>query len=92
MEQHNYQAADNPTDVSVTHEFASVKEAQAFVASEELKKAMQSAGVVGAQQFGSPVGPECRQVRALLTGCLGPGSVGPRVDPMQFPASAPGRG
>jgi hypothetical protein len=32
----------------VTHEFASVKEAQAFVASEELKKAMHGAGVVGA--------------------------------------------
>ena len=58
-----YQAADNPTDVTVTHEFASVKEAQAFVASEELKKAMQSAGVVALQQFGSPTEPECRQVR-----------------------------
>jgi hypothetical protein len=43
-----YQAADNPNDVTVTHEFASVKEAQAFVASEELKKAMHGAGVVGA--------------------------------------------
>ena len=35
-----YQAADTPNDVTVTHEFASVKEAEAFVASEELKKAM----------------------------------------------------
>ena len=43
-----YQAADNPNDVTVTHEFASAKEAQAFVASEELKKAMQRAGVIGA--------------------------------------------
>jgi hypothetical protein len=43
-----YQAADNPKDVTVTHEFASVKDAQAFVASEELKKAMQGAGVIGA--------------------------------------------
>ncbi len=43
-----YQAADNPNDVTVTHDFASVKEAQSFVASEELKKAMQSAGVIGA--------------------------------------------
>jgi hypothetical protein len=43
-----YQAADNPNDVTVTHDFASVKDAQSFVASEELKKAMQSAGVIGA--------------------------------------------
>jgi hypothetical protein len=32
-----YQAADNPNDVTVTHEFVSVKDAQGFVASEELK-------------------------------------------------------
>ena len=43
-----YQAADNPNDVTVTHEFASTKEAQVFVASEDVKKAMLSAGVVGA--------------------------------------------
>ena len=43
-----YQAADNANDVTVTHEFASVKEAQEFVASDELKKAMQGAGVIGA--------------------------------------------
>ena len=43
-----YQAADNPNDVTVTHEFASAKEAEAFVASEEVKKVMQAAGVVGA--------------------------------------------
>ena len=43
-----YQAADNPNDVTVTHEFATIKAARAFVESEELKNAMQGAGVVGA--------------------------------------------
>jgi hypothetical protein len=43
-----YQAADNPNDVTVTHEFATVEAAQTFVKSEELKKGMQQAGVVGA--------------------------------------------
>ena len=43
-----YQAADNPNDITVTHEFATVEAAQAFAKSDELKKAMQSAGVVGA--------------------------------------------
>ena len=43
-----YQAADNPNDVTVTHDFASVAEAQAFIKNPELKKAMGSAGVVGA--------------------------------------------
>ena len=43
-----YQAADNPNDITVTHDFATVEAAQAFAKSDELKKAMQSAGVVGA--------------------------------------------
>ncbi len=43
-----YQAADNPNDITVTHEFATVEAAKAFTKSEELKKAMHSAGVVGA--------------------------------------------
>jgi quinol monooxygenase YgiN len=42
-----YQAADNPNDITVTHEFGSVEAAQAFAKSDELKKAMQKAGVVG---------------------------------------------
>jgi hypothetical protein len=41
-----YQA--NPNDITVTHEFSTVEAAQAFVKSEELKQAMQNAGVVGA--------------------------------------------
>ena len=43
-----YQAADNPNDVTVTHKFASLDAAKAFTGSDELKKAMQGAGVVGA--------------------------------------------
>jgi len=43
-----YQAADNPNDVTVTHDFATLAAAQAFTASTELKAAMQGAGVVGA--------------------------------------------
>jgi hypothetical protein len=42
-----YQAADNPNDITVTHDFATVDAAHAFVASKELKSAMQDAGVVG---------------------------------------------
>jgi len=33
-----YQATDNPNDITVTHEFASVATAQAFLNSDELKK------------------------------------------------------
>ena len=43
-----YRADDNPNDITVTHEFASIAAAQAFAASSELKNAMQGAGVVGA--------------------------------------------
>ncbi|ATU92031.1 cyclase [Phyllobacterium zundukense] len=42
-----YQATDNPNDVTVTHEFATLEAAQAFIKLEELSKAMQSGGVVG---------------------------------------------
>jgi hypothetical protein len=42
-----YQAADNPNDITVTHDFATVEAAHAFVDSEELKSAMQNAGVAG---------------------------------------------
>jgi hypothetical protein len=38
-----YQAADNPNDITVTHEFGSVEAAQAFAKSDELKKAMEGA-------------------------------------------------
>ena len=42
-----YQAADNPDDITVTHDFATDEAARAFVNSEELKSAMQNAGVAG---------------------------------------------
>jgi hypothetical protein len=42
-----YQAADNPNDITVTHDFATVEAAQAFVQSDELHKVMERAGVVG---------------------------------------------
>ena len=45
-----YQAADNPTDVTVTHDFESEDAARAFVSSPELKGAMENAGVVGEPQ------------------------------------------
>jgi hypothetical protein len=43
-----YQAADNPNDITVTHDFASLDKAHAFAGSSELKNAMANAGVVGA--------------------------------------------
>jgi hypothetical protein len=43
-----YQSADNPNDVTVTHDFATLEAARAFTKSEELRKAMTEAGVVGA--------------------------------------------
>ena len=46
-----YQGADNPNDVTVTHDFKTVEKAKAFMASEELKAAMQNAGVKGAPQI-----------------------------------------
>jgi uncharacterized protein YggE len=43
-----YRGADDPNDITVTHEFASVEAAVAFARSEDLKAAMQKAGVIGA--------------------------------------------
>lgn len=45
-----YQSADDPNDVTVVHDFASVEKAKAFAASAELKAAMQKAGVKGTPQ------------------------------------------
>ena len=45
-----YRSADNPNDVTVTHDFHSVEKAKAFAASPELKAAMEKAGVKGAPQ------------------------------------------
>ncbi len=44
-----YSGSDDPNDVTVTHEFASIEAAKAFAwARGDLKAAMQRAGVVGA--------------------------------------------
>ena len=43
-----YQAIDNPNDITVTHEFATLAAAQAFGSSPELRSAMHDAGVAGA--------------------------------------------
>ena len=45
-----YQSADNPNDVTVTHDFRTAEKAKAFAASAELTAAMQKAGVKGAPQ------------------------------------------
>ena len=42
-----YQAADDPNDVTVCHDFETVDAAQAFIALPELKSAMQELGVSG---------------------------------------------
>lgn len=42
-----YRGADEPGDVTVVHEFATLATAQTFVASEELHTAMKNAGVAG---------------------------------------------
>jgi heme-degrading monooxygenase HmoA len=43
-----YRAADNPNDVTVIHEFATLEAAQAFGKLEELRTAMRTGGVLGA--------------------------------------------
>jgi hypothetical protein len=42
-----YQALDDPTDVTVSHDFDTREVAEAFAASDELRGAMTRAGVVG---------------------------------------------
>lgn len=42
-----YRAADNPNDVTVTHEFSTLEAAQQFAASDELHNAMSKAGITG---------------------------------------------
>lgn len=49
-----YQAADNPNDITITHDFATLEAAQSFAKRDELKKAMQNAGVVGAPTIWFP--------------------------------------
>ena len=42
-----YRGADDPSDVTVAHEFPTLAAAQTFVASDELRATMQNAGVAG---------------------------------------------
>ena len=42
-----FQNTDDPKDVTVFHDFATVDEAKAFAANDELKAIMQNAGVAG---------------------------------------------
>lgn len=42
-----YQSIDDPNDVTVTHDFATIEAARAFVSSPDLKVAMEKAGVSG---------------------------------------------
>ena len=42
-----YRAADNPNDITVTHEFSAIEAAQQFAASDELHTAMSKAGIIG---------------------------------------------
>ena len=42
-----YQAVDDPNDVTVTNDFATIEAARAFASSPDLKAAMEKAGVSG---------------------------------------------
>ncbi|TAV66551.1 cyclase [Rhizobium leguminosarum] len=43
-----YRAIDNPNDITVTHDFATLEAAQTFSKLDELKTAMRTGGVLGA--------------------------------------------
>lgn len=42
-----YRSADDPNDVTVTHDFASAEEASKFISSDELRQRMAELGVKG---------------------------------------------
>ena len=46
-----FQSIDNPNDVTVWHDFDTAELAQAFASSDELRNAMQGAGVQGEPQI-----------------------------------------
>ena len=43
-----YRNEDDPNDITVTHEFATLDQARAFIGNDVLKEAMDRAGVLGA--------------------------------------------
>jgi hypothetical protein len=51
-----YRAADNPSNITIWHDFADLKTAQSFASSQRLKDVMGNAGVVSAPEvwFTSP--------------------------------------
>jgi hypothetical protein len=51
IEESVYQVKNAPNDVVVLHRFNSVQEAEKFIASSDLKDAMQRAGVMGAPRI-----------------------------------------
>ena len=51
IEESVHQAKNDPNDVVVLHRFNSIQEAEKFLASSELKDAMQRAGVAGAPRI-----------------------------------------
>ena len=46
-----FQAADNPNNITVTHDFGSLDAAQAFASSDRLREVMGEAGVAGEPQI-----------------------------------------
>jgi len=46
-----YRSVDNPSDVTVTHDFRSADKAKAFAASPDLKAAMEKGGVKGTPEI-----------------------------------------
>ena len=51
MEPSVLRSVDDPSDVTVTHDFESVEKARAFVGSDDLRQAMAKAGVAGEPQI-----------------------------------------
>ena len=51
IEESVHQGKNDPNDVVVLHRFNSIDEAEKFLASSDLKEAMQRAGVVGAPRI-----------------------------------------
>lgn len=43
-----FQSADNPNDITVTHEFSTPDAAKAFMQLDELRSAMRTGGILGA--------------------------------------------
>jgi quinol monooxygenase YgiN len=53
-----YRTVDNPSEVTVTHEFDDVESARAFIDGETIRSAMEQAGVTGEPEvwFGTATG------------------------------------